>query len=161
MPSIFKLCSIRNKREWLAVFTCGFGWMVCWLQGGIGGACGGGSHFRGLAKLSQVQTWTGARKIGEGCYLGRFSNFFLLIFDLYFLENSSQISILTPIFRVGNPPIRSTTDNLQAFQTESWIESVNLSCTKKHGHTSWMSQEVSKWLVSGLYPQYTPFIRGL
>ena len=26
---------------------------------------------------------------------------------------------------------------------------------------TWMSQEVSKWLVSGLYPQYTPFIRGL
>ena len=28
-------------------------------------------------------------------------------------------------------------------------------------YSTWMSQEVSKWLVSGLYPQYTPFIRGL
>ena len=26
-------------------------------------------------------------------------------------------------------------------------------------HTAWMSQEVSKLLISGLSPQYTPFIR--
>ena len=26
---------------------------------------------------------------------------------------------------------------------------------------TWMSQEVSKWLVSGLQPQYTPFISRL
>ena len=30
--------------------------------------------------------------------------------------------------------------------------------TWKH---TWMSQEVSKWLVNGLYPQYTPFISRL
>ena len=28
-------------------------------------------------------------------------------------------------------------------------------------HSTWMSQEVSKWLVSGFEPQYTPFISRL
>ena len=53
--------------------------------------------------------------------------------------------------------------NISKFELSSAMGGSNFFGTKqflgiKSDACTWMSQEVSKKLVSGLYPQYTPFI---
>ena len=45
--------------------------------------------------------------------------------------------------------------------SEQWIPSTSQVYPIRQKKATWMSQELSKWLVNGLYPQYTPFISRL